>query len=64
MYSVTITGRAEKELRRLDRSVKNRIVKVILALGSDPRPPRLPQSAKRRRCMANPRWRLAHWLSA
>ncbi len=38
MFSVTITSRAERELRRLDRPVKNRIVTAILSLGSDPRP--------------------------
>lgn len=39
MYSVEITGRAERELRRLDRAVKNRVVESILALASNPRPP-------------------------
>jgi mRNA interferase RelE/StbE len=39
MYSVEITGRAERDLRRLDRAVKNRIVESILALASNPRPP-------------------------
>jgi mRNA interferase RelE/StbE len=38
MYNVTITSRAERELRRLDRQVKNRLVKVILDLASNPRP--------------------------
>ncbi len=38
MYSVTITARAERELKRLDRSVKNRVVTAILALSSEPRP--------------------------
>lgn len=38
MYSVSITARAERELKRLDRPVKNRIVSVILKLGDDPRP--------------------------
>ena len=38
MYNVTITSRAERELRRLDRPVKNRMVAAILALNSDPRP--------------------------
>jgi mRNA interferase RelE/StbE len=38
MYSVPITSRAERELRRLDRPVKNRIVAAVLALNSDPRP--------------------------
>jgi len=39
MYSVKITSRAEGELKRLDRPVKNRVVVAILALASDPRPP-------------------------
>jgi mRNA interferase RelE/StbE len=39
MYKVTITARAERELRRLDRGVKNRVVKAILELASTPRPP-------------------------
>jgi mRNA interferase RelE/StbE len=38
MYNVSITTRAERELKRLDRPVKNRIVSVILKLGDDPRP--------------------------
>lgn len=39
MYSVKITSRAEGELKRLDRPVKNRVVTAIQALASDPRPP-------------------------
>ncbi len=39
MYSVKITSRAEAELKRLDRPVRNRVVPAILALASDPRPP-------------------------
>jgi mRNA interferase RelE/StbE len=39
MYSVKITSRAEGELKRLDRPVKNRVVTAILALASEPRPP-------------------------
>lgn len=39
MYSVIISSRAERELKRLDRPIKNRIVTTILALGNDPRPP-------------------------
>ena len=38
MYEVTITARAERELKRLDRSVKNRVVQAILALAANPRP--------------------------
>ena len=38
MYKITITSRAERELRRLDKSVKNRIVPAIQALAQDPRP--------------------------
>lgn len=39
MFSVTITSRAERELKRLDRANKNRIITSIFALGSNPRPP-------------------------
>jgi len=39
MFKVSITSRAERELKRLDRPVKNRIVSTISALASDPRPP-------------------------
>jgi mRNA interferase RelE/StbE len=38
MYNVTITARAERELRRLDRSTKNRVVTAVLGLSSTPRP--------------------------
>ena len=38
MYKVSISSRAERELRRLDRPVKNRITVAILALTDDPRP--------------------------
>jgi mRNA interferase RelE/StbE len=38
MYSVVITSRAERELRRLDKAVKNRVVSAIHALAEDPRP--------------------------
>ena len=38
MYKITITSRAERELRRLDKSVKNRIVPAIQALAQNPRP--------------------------
>jgi mRNA interferase RelE/StbE len=38
MFKVNITSSAERDLRRLDRPVKNRIVTAILALASDPRP--------------------------
>ena len=39
MFSVKITSRAEIDLKRLDRPVKNRVVAAILALASNPRPP-------------------------
>ena len=39
MYSIVITSSAEKDLRRLDRSIKNRVTVAILALADDPRPP-------------------------
>ncbi len=38
MYKVEITTRAERELRRLDRQVKNRLTQAIMALGDEPRP--------------------------
>ncbi len=38
MFSVVITSSAEKDLRRLDRTAKNRVTTVLLALGNDPRP--------------------------
>ena len=38
MFKVSITSSAERDLKRLDRPVKNRIVSAILALASDPRP--------------------------
>jgi mRNA interferase RelE/StbE len=38
MYKVIITSRAERELRRLDKAVKNRIVSAIRALAENPRP--------------------------
>lgn len=39
MYDVNINSRAERELKRLDRSMKNRVVTASLTLASDPRPP-------------------------
>lgn len=38
MYDVRITSHAERELRRLDRSTKNRILPALLALADNPRP--------------------------
>jgi mRNA interferase RelE/StbE len=38
MYSVSITNRAERDLRKLDRQIKNRVTKCILGLANDPRP--------------------------
>ncbi len=38
MYKVIITSRAERELRHLDRAVKNRVVSAIYALAENPRP--------------------------
>ncbi len=40
MYSIVITSRAERELNRLDRSTKNRIITAALSLADDPRPQR------------------------
>jgi mRNA interferase RelE/StbE len=39
MYEVVFTSRAERELIRLDRQVKNRILSVAIALAENPRPP-------------------------
>ena len=38
MYEVIISSHAERELRRLDRSTKNRILPAALALADNPRP--------------------------
>jgi len=38
MYSVVITSRAERELKRLDRNTKNRIVSSTVSLSDNPRP--------------------------
>jgi len=38
MYSVIITSRAERELKRLDRLIKNRIISAAIGLADDPRP--------------------------
>jgi len=38
MYKVVITSHAERELKRLDRPTKNRILPVALALAENPRP--------------------------
>jgi mRNA interferase RelE/StbE len=38
MYNVSITPRAERDIKRLDRQIKNRIVTAIMALAGDPRP--------------------------
>ena len=39
MYEIVITKHAERDVRRLDRPVKNRILSAAVALGTDPRPP-------------------------
>lgn len=39
MYEVLLERNAEKELRRLPSKVHDRIVEVIAALETDPRPP-------------------------
>lgn len=38
MYRVSITRRAEKDLKRIERAIKNRIVTAILNLKDEPRP--------------------------
>ncbi|HEY8204141.1 MAG TPA: type II toxin-antitoxin system RelE/ParE family toxin [Pyrinomonadaceae bacterium] len=39
MYEVVITTHAEREVRRLDRQVKNRILTAATTLADNPRPP-------------------------
>ena len=38
MYKVSITSRAEKDLRKLDRQNKNRILTALMKLADDARP--------------------------
>jgi len=38
-YDVEITGAAERQLRKLDRSVKRRLLDAIWRLAEEPRPP-------------------------
>lgn len=38
MYSLVITSRAERELKRFDRPTKNRIITAALPLADDPHP--------------------------
>lgn len=38
MYKITISNRAEKDLRRLERATKNRVISAISVLVEDPRP--------------------------
>lgn len=38
MYEVVFTSRAERELKRLDRLVKNRILATAIGLTNNPRP--------------------------
>jgi hypothetical protein len=38
MYSVHISSHAERDIRRLERQIKNRIVTAALGLAADPRP--------------------------
>jgi mRNA interferase RelE/StbE len=38
MYEVLVSPHAERDLRRLDRFTKNRILPVMIALAQDPRP--------------------------
>lgn len=39
MYKISITKRGEKDLKNLERSVKNRVVTAISNLKDEPRPP-------------------------
>ncbi len=38
MYKISILKRAEKDIKKLDRSNKNRVVKAIMELAEEPRP--------------------------
>ncbi len=38
MYKISILKRAEKDIKKLDRSNKNRVVKAIMDLAEEPRP--------------------------
>lgn len=38
MYKISILKRAEKDIKKLDRSNKNRVVKAIMNLAEEPRP--------------------------
>ncbi|MCY7344616.1 MAG: type II toxin-antitoxin system RelE/ParE family toxin [Pyrinomonadaceae bacterium] len=38
MFKVSITNRAEKDLKRLERSTKNRVITSISSLAEEPRP--------------------------
>jgi len=38
MYKITITSRGEKDLRKIERQSKNKIVEAILKLKEGPRP--------------------------
>ena len=38
MFKISITNRAEKDLKRLERSTKNRVVTSISSLAEEPRP--------------------------
>ena len=38
MYRITVKGSAERDLRRIDRSMISRVAKAIQALGENPRP--------------------------
>ena len=38
MYKISIIKRAEKDIKKLDRQTKNRVVKSIMELAEEPRP--------------------------
>jgi mRNA interferase RelE/StbE len=38
MFKISITNRAEKDLKRLERSTKNRVITSISSLAEEPRP--------------------------
>lgn len=37
MYEISIIKRAEKDIKRLERTIKNRVVKAVMNLSDEPR---------------------------
>ena len=60
-YGVSLSLRARRETRRLDRQILARIAKAIDSLVANPRPPGCLKK-KQRELVAHTRRRLANWL--